>query len=297
MPLHRRPPRADTEPWAAPVATLDVDRGPVGASRFGTRGGWPVLWCHGGLSCRLDAAFLDAQANRLGAEIVAIDRPGIGRSGARDTPSVAAWADTVRDVADLLGIPTFAVAGWSAGGPYALACAAMMPDRVRAVATLAGMAPLEGGRDILELGLLLDKLLFPASSRAPRTAAALVRLATLAPNRLLRRQIIRTAGSKDRAALDGTHEWLVAAMREATACGVSGTVEDYRRIGKPWGFTLGQVQRSATVWQGQQDTLVPMDHARRLTAALPDGELRVVPSTGHYLPAVVAQAVLEELAP
>jgi|HubBroStandDraft_6_1064221.scaffolds.fasta_scaffold416639_1 pimeloyl-ACP methyl ester carboxylesterase len=63
------------------------------------------------------------------------------------------------------------------------------------------------------------------------------------------------------------------------------------------GFDLGAVRRSVKVWQGEQDTLLPMSNARRLAAALPGGTLRVVSAMGHYLPAVVADAVLEDLAP
>ena len=86
---------------------------------------------------------------------------------------------------------------------------------------------------------------------------------------------------------------MVAAVREATICGVRGTAEDYRRFGDPrWGFGLHQVQQSVTMWQGEQDTLLPMSHARRLASALPRSMLRVVPLTGHYLPAVIADADL-----
>ena len=282
---------------AAAVAEVDVDGHRVGVSRFGTLGGWPVVWCHGGLSSRLDGAFLDEQARLVGAEIVAVDRPGIGRSAASGTPSVAGWADTVREVVDQLGIGEFAAAGWSAGGPYALACALAMPERVRGVATLAGMAPLETSRDIRELGLLADVLLIPAARRAPRSAAAALRLAALTPDRLLGWQIRRTAGSRDAAALGATHQWVVAAIREAQLNGVAGIVEDYRRFGGPWGFAPTEVRRHVTVWQGRQDTLLPMRHAQRLAAALPNKTLRLVPSTGHYLPAVIAGAVLDDLAP
>ena len=59
------------------------------------------------------------------------------------------------------------------------------------------------------------------------------------------------------------------------------------------GFDLGAVRRSVKVWQGEHDTLLPMSNARRLAAALPGGTLRVVSAMGHYLPAVVADAVLE----
>jgi pimeloyl-ACP methyl ester carboxylesterase len=78
---------------------------------------------------------------------------------------------------------------------------------------------------------------------------------------------------------------------------VRGTAEDYRRFGGPWGFDLGAVRQSVTVWQGEQDLLLPMNHARRLATALPNSTLKVVAATGHYLPAVIADVVLDELTP
>ena len=113
-------------------------------------------------------------ADGAGADIIAIDRPGIGRSDVCTMSSIAQWAETVERVADQLHVGEFAVAGWSGGGPYALACAAAMPNRVRAVATLAGMAPLQTFRHIGELGLLADVLLIPAARTSPQAAAALL---------------------------------------------------------------------------------------------------------------------------
>lgn len=255
------------------------------------------MWCHGGLSCGLEARYLDQAGREAGADIIAIDRPGIGHSEASVTPSIAHWPQTVAQVLDALHIGELAVAGWSAGGPYALACAAVMPTRVRTVATLAGMAPLEHWRHVIQLGLWADVLLIAASRRAPKGAAALLRLARLAPDRYFTREILRKAGSLDRAALTGRHRWLLEALREATAGGVSGVVEDYRRFGGPWGFDPGEVARPVTVWQGAQDTLVPMSHARRLANALPNSTFRIIPLAGHYLPAVIADTVLDDLAP
>ncbi len=280
-----------------PNSVMFVNGRRVGVSRFGSLGGWPLVWCHGGLSCGLDARYLDAAGQRYGADIIAIDRPGIRRSDASAVSSIAQWPHTVEQVAEQLCVHEFAVAGWSAGGPYALACAAAMPQRVRAVATLAGMAPLERTSHVLELGLWTDVLLIPAARRWPRAAAELLRLARGVPDRFFAWQILRSAGSRDRAALQWTHQWLVAALREATIGGTSGTIDDYRRFGSSWGFELDQIRRPVTVWQGEQDTLLPMSHARRLASTLPSSELRVVPSTGHYLPAVIANEVLADLAP
>jgi pimeloyl-ACP methyl ester carboxylesterase len=281
-----------------PDSPVRVNGRRVGVSRFGFVGGWPVVWCHGGLSCRLDGRLLDAAGRRCGADIIAMDRPGIGRSDVCALSSIVQWAGQVEQVADQLGIGEFAVAGWSGGGPYALACAAAMPKRVRAVATLAGMAPLENLRDIVELGFLADVLLMPTARWSPRAAAALLWVTRWLPDRYLAWEVRRTAGSRDRTALDGEAlQWLMAAVREATICGVRGTAEEYRRFSRPWGFDLRYVRHSVTMWQGEQDNLLPMSHARRLASELPSRTLKVVPLTGHYLPVVVADAVLEDLAP
>jgi pimeloyl-ACP methyl ester carboxylesterase len=291
-----------TATWQAddmvPDSPVLVEGHRMGVRRFGSVGGWPLMWCHGGLSSGLDAKFFDAAGWRCGADIFAIDRPGIGRSEAWGMSSITHWPHMVEQVADLLGLDDFAVAGWSAGGPYALACAAAMPHRVRAVATLAGMAPLECVRHVFELRLWADLLLIPVARLSLRAAAALLWLGRRMPNRYLAWEIRRTAGSRDGALLrEQPLQWVIAAYREATVGGVYGTAQDYRRFGGSWGFDLGAVHQSVTVWQGEQDILLPMDHARRLASALPSSTLNVVASSGHYLPAVIADVVLDDLAP
>ncbi|MGH3551646.1 MAG: alpha/beta fold hydrolase [Mycobacterium sp.] len=289
-------PPPDDEVPGSPVL---VDGRRVGVWRFGSAGGWPLVWNHGGLtSCGLDATVMDVAGRQCGADIISIDRPGIGRSDAWNMPSIAQWPHIVERVANLLDLDDFAVAGWSGGGPYALACAAAMPQRVRAVASVAGMAPVERARHVVELGLWEDRLLIPTARWAPWAAAAALWLLRHAPDRLVCREIPRFAGSRDRAALDPSLlSSLLAVHREATRGGVSGMVDEYRRYYGSWGVDLGKVRQSVTIWQGEQDTLVPMSMARRLASALPNSVLKVVPSAGHLLPLVVADEIVEDLAP
>ncbi|MBV9090972.1 MAG: alpha/beta hydrolase [Mycobacteriaceae bacterium] len=245
----------------------------------------------------MDATVMDEAGRRCGAEIIAIDRPGIGRSDLWSMPSVGQWGHTVAQVAQLLHLDDFAVAGWSGGGPYALACAAAMPGRVRAVATVAGMAPLERLKHVFEIGFLPDELLIPAARWTPTIAAALLRLIRHVPPRVLGWVLPHLAGSRDRAALDPPPLSLLATHREVMRGGVQGMVDEYRRYYGSWGFDLGEVQQSVTVWQGEEDTLVPMKHARRLASLLPNHTLMTVPSTGHLLPVVMANEILDDLAP
>ena len=73
--------------------------------------------------------------------------------------------------------------------------------------------------------------------------------------------------------------YMVAALRNGTR----GTVDDYRAFGGNWGFALHSVRATTRCWQGKDDTLVPMAHARRLAVALPGGVLQEVPAAGHFL--------------
>lgn len=274
-----------------------IDGRSVGVWRFGAAGGWPLVWCHGGLSCGLDAQLLDRVARQHGAEIIAIDRPGIGRSDHWAMRSVSSWPKTtVEPVADLLGLDNVAVAGWSGGGPYALACAAAMPDRVRAVATVGGMAPVLSMKQAFELGMWADRVLIPAAHWTPWLAAALLWSARHAPDRYVTRELRRIAeGDRDRAELEAALPTLLAVHQESTRRTVKGMVDEYRRYFGSWGFDVAQVRQPVTVWQGQHDTLVPLRHTRRLVDLLPAGCLRVIPSTGHWIPLAVPDEILEDL--
>lgn len=280
-----------------PDSTVLVDSRRVGVWRFGSPGGWPVLWNHGGLSCGMAATVVDEAGRRCGAELIAVDRPGIGRSDLWSMASFPAWGHNVAQVADVLRLDDFAVAGWSGGGPLALACAAAMPGRVRAVAIIDGMAPLERLRDVFEIGFLPDELLIPAARWAPWAAAALLQLVRRVPLRVLGWVLPHLAGSRDRAALDSLPVALLATYRETMRGGVQGMVDEYRRYYGSWGFDLGEVQLPVTIWQGEEDTLVPMKHAHRLQSVLPNSTLKTVPSTGHVIPVVMADEILDDLAP
>ncbi|MFI1917209.1 alpha/beta fold hydrolase [Nocardia sp. NPDC020380] len=255
------------------------------------------MWNHGGLSCGLDAAVLNVAAVRHGAALIAIDRPGIGRGESWPMSSIAQWSDTVAQVTDRLGIGAFAVAGWSGGGPYALACAAAMPRRVRAVAVVGGIAPLVRIRQVRELGSWIDVLLILTARWTPWLASAALRWARRASDDELERQLRRAAGRRDVTVLASTSTPLPTAFREAVRYGPRGMIGEYRRYYGPWGFGLDNIVQPVSIWQGEQDSWVPTSHARRLAAALPGSTLHMVAGAGHLLPLVVADEIIRDLAP
>jgi pimeloyl-ACP methyl ester carboxylesterase len=264
----------------------------LAVSELGDPTGYPVVWCHGGLSSRVDVELGHAEITGLGIRVVTVDRPGIGGSTRHEDRRVADWPRDVEEVADELGLDRFAVAGWSAGGPFALACAALLPERVAAVATIGGMAPIRSRADSKQLGLAIDRMLIPLSRRIPWLAAGALQLGRRAKPARLKTRTLKTLPEPDRALLDPLPAevaigYTLAALRD----GVHGTVDDYRAFGGPWGFELRHVRAPVRCWHGDADTLVPMEHARRLADSLPTGALTVVPNAGHFLFATHATEV------
>jgi len=77
--------------------------------------------------------------------------------------------------------------------------------------------------------------------------------------------------------------------------GARGVVEDYRVLGSPWGFELGRLKSEVILWQGEEDTLSPIEHAHRLAEQIPRARLIVLPGRGHFLLRPEMPRILEEL--
>ena len=267
----------------------------LGYARYGAAGGRPVFYFHGGLSSRLDIAFADGLCARLGVDLIAIDRPGIGLSDDQPRRTLRDWPADVAAVADDLHLDTFAVIGWSGGGPYVLACAEALRARITAAAIVAGMAPLDRPGALRELGLLADRLLFPLSRHAPALAQAMLALARLQPPAMIRASLLQSLSGDDRAQIaalsvaDAT-DYFYEALRR----GARGTVTDYRILGGVWPIDWNGVG-PVTLWQGEDDRLVPPAHAHDLSARLPQASLNVVPGRGHFLLRGEAERVLSRL--
>src|SRR5258706_454018 len=107
-------------------------------AEYGEPEGRALLYFHGGADSRLEARLLAEQARCAGIRLIGIDRPGMGRSHFKKGRRLLDWPDDVIELADHLGIERFAVIGVSGGGPYALACAYKIPNRLIACGIAAG---------------------------------------------------------------------------------------------------------------------------------------------------------------
>lgn len=227
-----------------------------------------------------------ASALRLGLRVASFARPGYAGSTRLPERDVAAVVPDVLAVADALAAERFAVVGTSGGGPHALACGALS-DRCAAVATVAGVGAF-GAPD-------LDFLAGMGEGNEQEFAAAVEGEVALRALIDPWRTDILDAGAQgigeslesvlspaDRAVVTGEFaEQLHASMSLALREGVDGWVDDDLAFVRPWGFALADVRAPVTVWQGDDDLMVPARHARWLAAGLPTAELRLEAGEGH----------------
>lgn len=264
---------------------------------LGDPAGHPVLSCHGGLTCRLDVVPAHAAARRAGVRIVSPDRPGVGRSDRLPGRTVGGWVDDATVVADRLGLAHFSVLGWSMGGPYALACAALMADRVRAAVVVAGGVPLDWPCAGGTFADRLDARLLRLARERPGTAELVV-----AASRGLAQDPAawldtarRTMPAVDVAAVERAG---VDSYTRAVAEGLAdpgGVVDEYLAYDAPWGFRHEDVGRPVRLWQGTEDTVVPLSWSEAAAARLPRAELRVVEGAGHLVALDHWEGILDDV--
>jgi len=253
----------------------------------GDPSGAPILFHHGTPSSGEPYEPHVRLAERQGVRLVAYDRAGYADSSRHEGRAVGDVATDVERVADALGLDRFATWGHSGGGPHALACAALLPGRVTAVASVAGVAPYRAGG--------LDWLAGMGEGNVEEFGAALAGEANLRPaleaeatglrgvtgDGLV--EAMRTIVPEvDVAVLRGPlGDHLAAGFGRALARGVDGWVDDDLAFTRPWGFEPAAIEAPVLVVQGGLDLMVPAGHGDWLAATMPGAETWLSDDEGH----------------
>ena len=199
---------------------------------YGDPAGFPVLSFHGGLSSRLlDSAPAHQAARVAGVRLLSPDRPGIGLSTYQRGRRLVDWPADVAHLTDALGIERFAVMGWSAGGAYAVVCAAKLGRRVTAAALLSSAVPLDQYGTTRGLSFE-DRVLLVLSRRMPWLAAAVMKVSVVSASnarllravmRAFRRSTVPSSPSGDRPTTPSPSSAKGCARARKAACSTTGS--------------------------------------------------------------------------
>lgn len=260
--------------------TLEVHDG-------GDPGGRLVIFHHGTPSYGCLYPPWEQDARRRGVRLVGFDRAGYGGSSRRAGRNIGDVAADAAAIADALGVERFATWGVSGGGPHALACAALLPERIVAAACLCSPAPYDADG--------LDWLAGQGEANVAEHEATLAGEATLRPlverdaadfrntsPEALREQLATLLSEVDAGVLDGAlAEYLHEAIAGSIAADVSGWLDDDLAFVAPWGFDPAAITVPVLVRHGEQDRFVPASHGRWLAGRIPGADARITAEDGH----------------
>jgi pimeloyl-ACP methyl ester carboxylesterase len=253
----------------------------------GPEDGAPLVYLHGTPSALVPIRALERAAHAAGLRLVTFSRAGYGASTRREGRSVADDADDVAALFDHLGAERCVVAGWSGGGPHALAAAIRLPDRVAGAALIGSVAPYDAdGRDFLA-GMGEQNIEeFGAAVAGAETLRPLLEADGEGLREVQADGIVAEMSSLlpevDRAVL--THEFgqdLAASFRESVRLGIDGWLDDDLAFTRPWGLDLASLTVPVFCWHGSEDLMVPFAHGEWLAARLPGSTAHLEQGAGH----------------
>ena len=278
------------------VAVRDGRR--LGFAAFGTPRGRPIFWLHGTPGGRRQ---IPLEARALAEEhdlrMIGLDRPGIGASTPFLYADVLDFATDLELVADALGIDTFHVIGLSGGGPYTLASAVAMPDRVLGLEVIGGVAPTVGpdaiGGGLVSLGAHVAPLV--SAGRLPLSLAMTGTIRVIRPLAGPALELYRLLQPEGDRRLLGRPEFkamFIDDLLNGSRKQISAPLSDLILFTRDWGFRLADVKAPVRWWHGDGDHIVPFTHGRHCVERLPDAELFTMEGESHLGGLGMAQEIL-----
>jgi len=254
--------------------------------------GMPLVFHYGTPCAAVPYTPLFEAASTRGLQTVVYSRPGYAGSTAKPGRSVAEAAADVVHILDTLDASMFATVGWSGGGPHALACAALLPDRCVAAATIASVAPYNvEGLDWLA-GMGPENIEeYSAAARGEAVLTPYLEAAAVPLANVQGPDVAAALGSLvsdvDKAALTGEFaEFTAAMLRAGVSKGIAGWRDDDLAFVRNWGFNLTAVRPPIAVWHGGNDRMVPYAHGVWLANHIPGARVHLESSEGHLSLAV-----------
>ncbi len=274
----------------------------LGYAEYGAPDGTPVFYFHGYVGARLEAGAWANAAIQAGVRLIALDRPGFGLSTFQPGRHFLDWPTDVVELADHLSLQRFAVTGISGGGPYALACAFEIPERLTACGVVCGIAPMELGTEGMSSS---NRLIFSIARRFPWLLETLLwfTLGKASQDEATFKQRLeksfKAGPEPDRLVLQNADivDHLVASTKAGFSQGGKAAALEGKLYVNAWGFHLEEITfNTLYLWHGEKDVNVPIGMARKAASRLLHCQATFYPDDAHLsLPLNHATEILQVL--
>ncbi|WP_433345726.1 alpha/beta fold hydrolase [Microtetraspora malaysiensis] len=265
----------------------------LGWAQWGPPEGIPVLFFSGAAMGRGLGFGADA-LGRLGARLIAVDRPGLGASAPLPGRTLESWAADVAHLAERLELPEYGIVAFSQGAPFALACAeAGLP---KAVAVVSGQDDLThpAFADLLEPGLA--DLLRAVAADPEGFEKEFAREADAA---MMWRLVVGTSSDVDLAVYTDPDFAAVyrASLEEGFRQGPTGYVRDLVLAFGRWPFDPSLITVPVDLWYGAHDasSVHSPDRGAELARRIPASRRHLLPEAGGSLLWTHAEEILASL--
>ncbi|MFX1281742.1 MAG: alpha/beta fold hydrolase [Promethearchaeota archaeon] len=255
----------------------------LGYAESGDVNGKPIFHFHGHPGSRIEIRLFDDKAKEFGLRMISVDRPGLGLSDFKQKRALLDWPDDIIELTDYLGLDKFIVEGISGGGPYALACAYKIPERLKSCGVIAGMGP----RNWSKKGMMrVNRIGAFLARRLPFLVKSLIKMEKkVYEDRETMEKFIDSLPEPDMKALKDPQvlDTLMVDAKEAFRSGLEGAILEEKLYEKPWGFHLEDISPNLQVyvWHGDMDVFVPSSFGRKFCELIPNCKGFFYPDEGH----------------
>jgi len=263
------------------------DHRKLGYAEYGVKNGYPIIYCHGSQSSRLEMHYDLSFAVNNDIRIISIDRPGHGFSDYNSKGSILSFANDVKQLMDKLEIKEFSVLGMSAGAPFAMGIAYTLGQVVNKLGIVSGFAPytVESKKELSkEINILLG---------LAKSAPILLRLMLKIQNRQLKKNpqkalmnFLKVMSPPDQEILknESVMKVIENMFKEAFRNGSRGVAHEISNIlVRDWNFSIGEISVPTYIWHGEKDANVPKGWAEMTNKIIPNSHLKVYPDEGHLI--------------
>ena len=270
---------------------------------YGDPLGKPVFYFHGTPGSRYEPSFGDQAGKDYGYRIIALDRPGIGRSDYVKARRLLDWTQDVKAVAKQLDVRKFGVIGASGGGAYALACSYAIPEQLEFSVLMGSWGPVATEPKLREEMAPLDRFFAQLSNSVPWVFYAPFSLLGYAAKRMSPQGFMKVIESsmsvadKQLIADEAVAQFYADDIAEGFRQGVRGPADDAIILYGEWGFDVAEISVEVHLFHGEEDRFAPYSYAMYFDEQIPQTKLYGYPREGHLFIAQLFDEVFKQILP